>query len=289
MNARLLLKNWSSLTAAAAALLLGSPHRAAASKSVPETGAPKFGDGDPFEPLILKPPAVKIIPGERFAGHQSHASHASHASHYSGSSDYQNPAATPAYANPSPVSTATPNSFAPSQTGVSASRIEFANGAIYYGTILTKSSAGITIRGVDGKTYKVQRKLLSALTIAELGLPGEEPSAGVGQAASGTQSKDAAVLKQKNEELEQTISALQADNEALRKQIQATDSTSKSVGQPRAAQTASDANTKAQDTPQAYWLSGTGKRHNKNCRYYGTGKGHPCGPNDGVPCKICGG
>lgn len=38
-----------------------------------------------------------------------------------------------------------------------------------------------------------------------------------------------------------------------------------------------------------YCLSSTGKRHNSSCRYYGSSKCRPCGPKDGVACKICGG
>ena len=42
--------------------------------------------------------------------------------------------------------------------------------------------------------------------------------------------------------------------------------------------------------PKSYWLtSSTNVRHNNNCRYYQKSKGRPCGPNDGKPCKICGG
>jgi hypothetical protein len=37
----------------------------------------------------------------------------------------------------------------------------------------------------------------------------------------------------------------------------------------------------------SYTISSTGKRHNSTCRYYG--KGRPAGPNEGIPCKICGG
>jgi len=36
-------------------------------------------------------------------------------------------------------------------------------------------------------------------------------------------------------------------------------------------------------------LSATGKRHNSSCRYYGSSKCRPCGPKDGVACKVCGG
>src|SRR5437870_13277152 len=100
MKNKFLLKSWSSVSAAAA-VLLGSSNRAPASKVVADSDTSKLGDGGAYEPLILKPPAVKVIPEERFAGHVSHASHsshASHASHYSGSG------------GSSPVSTATPSS-----------------------------------------------------------------------------------------------------------------------------------------------------------------------------------
>jgi hypothetical protein len=33
----------------------------------------------------------------------------------------------------------------------------------------------------------------------------------------------------------------------------------------------------------------SGKRHNSRCQWYGESNGHSCGPNDGIPCKICGG
>ena len=47
---------------------------------------------------------------------------------------------------------------------------------------------------------------------------------------------------------------------------------------------------KEQQTEKKYWLTAkSGKRHNESCRYYKSSKGHPCGPNDGTPCKICGG
>jgi micrococcal nuclease len=43
-------------------------------------------------------------------------------------------------------------------------------------------------------------------------------------------------------------------------------------------------------TQQGYWMTdSSSKRHNSSCRYFHNSKGHPCGPNDGVACKICGG
>lgn len=39
-----------------------------------------------------------------------------------------------------------------------------------------------------------------------------------------------------------------------------------------------------------YWMSSkSGIRHNRRCRNYRKVKGKPCGPNDGKPCKKCGG
>lgn len=39
-----------------------------------------------------------------------------------------------------------------------------------------------------------------------------------------------------------------------------------------------------------YWLAQKSKiRHNKKCRNYRKVKGRPCRPNDGKPCKMCGG
>lgn len=39
-----------------------------------------------------------------------------------------------------------------------------------------------------------------------------------------------------------------------------------------------------------HWMTNSSrKRHNEKCRYYKTGDGRPCGPDEGVPCKVCGG
>jgi len=220
MKFKFLIRNWSSVSAAAA-VLLGSSNRASASSGLPAEG-PQIGGGEPYEPLILKPPAGRTIPEEQFAAHTSHASHASHASHsshYSGAGSYQAPTyspppSTPAptYARPSPAASqaSTPAPDTPT-------RIELANGTVMYGTGLVKSSAGITMKGSDGKTYKFERKQLSARTIIDLGLPAEERSSG-GQ-TSGNVTTNASE-KSKDRELQQTIEALRTENAALRAQTQ---------------------------------------------------------------------
>ena len=41
---------------------------------------------------------------------------------------------------------------------------------------------------------------------------------------------------------------------------------------------------------RSHWLTTSSKkRHNSSCRYYRKTNGRPCGPNEGVACKLCGG
>jgi hypothetical protein len=45
-----------------------------------------------------------------------------------------------------------------------------------------------------------------------------------------------------------------------------------------------------QQTEVKFWMtSSSRKRHNSSCRYFQNSNGGPCGPDDGIPCKICGG
>ena len=45
-----------------------------------------------------------------------------------------------------------------------------------------------------------------------------------------------------------------------------------------------------QDPDTGYWISSKSHiRHNPKCRSYRKVRGHACGPNDGKPCKNCGG
>ncbi|HLV32501.1 MAG TPA: hypothetical protein VKY57_13110 [Chitinispirillaceae bacterium] len=48
--------------------------------------------------------------------------------------------------------------------------------------------------------------------------------------------------------------------------------------------------TESTEKDTGYWCTKSGnKRHNSSCRYYKASQGRPCGPNDGIPCKLCGG
>ena len=210
MNIKKLIGKISSVSAAAAALVGSTDahgHQGGPLPSIrPDSGRK---DGDPIEPLLLKPSPIPELSEAQFAGHRSHSSHRSHyssnsghSSHYSGTSyvapsrtyvtpspTFQSstprPAAQPAYpyvapSSVNPVRSATPFP-APRATpiptpgsSVATTRIEFTNGAILYGTVLVKSAAGISFRSLDGKTYKLPRVLLTANTISALNLPSEE-------------------------------------------------------------------------------------------------------------------
>jgi len=102
-------------------------------------------------------------------------------------------------------------------------------------------------------------------------------------------SSDNAGSAAKVKELEALVTRLRDENSALRKQI---------AGQappavvPQPALTHPAVAPGATPTPAAasgFWISGTGKRHNQRCRYYGTGAGHSGSASEGVACKICGG
>jgi hypothetical protein len=92
-------------------------------------------------------------------------------------------------------------------------------------------------------------------------------------------------------ELEATVESLRKDNAALRQQLQSAAAaqsvppaaTNREVGH----RATSFASSVSAPIDLSYTISSTGKRHNSRCRYYGSGR--PCGPTDGIACKICGG
>lgn len=105
--------------------------------------------------------------------------------------------------------------------------------------------------------------------------------------------------KKELESLKAEVQKLRTENAQLRKENQelrrllpqpATDTpaTTSQTSTP-AKESASSATTQV-DKETGYWMTNSShKRHNRNCRYYKNSSGHFCGPNDGVPCKICGG
>ncbi len=92
------------------------------------------------------------------------------------------------------------------------------------------------------------------------------------------------------------IQQLKAENEVLKQQLQELRKLlANSLGQssgvaPQWAPTATTTAPSAQKESAGFWItSSSRKRHNSSCRYYQNSNGSPCGPNDGIPCKICGG
>jgi hypothetical protein len=105
--------------------------------------------------------------------------------------------------------------------------------------------------------------------------PESRKAAGIGQPAS------AAQYEARIAQLEAKVRGLEAENASLRRAATAapTARPQQFITQPtQGAEPASGL---------SYSRSSTGKRHNSRCRYYTPG--NPCGPSDGVPCKICGG
>ena len=90
--------------------------------------------------------------------------------------------------------------------------------------------------------------------------------------------------------------ALKAENEALRKEnqmlrrelISKNGALPDSVMPEKGVVSEPEVEPAGEDT--GYWISSKSKvRHNRRCRNYRKVKGRPCGPNDGRPCKACGG
>ena len=95
---------------------------------------------------------------------------------------------------------------------------------------------------------------------------------------------------------ERTYAELQAENEALRKENQMLrrelvakgGALPESVLPVKVVEPGRSVESVGEDT--GYWISAKSKiRHNRRCRNYRKVKGRPCGPNDGKPCKSCGG
>ena len=110
-------------------------------------------------------------------------------------------------------------------------------------------------------------------------------------------------LKAASQRVQEEIEGLKADNQRLQGEIDSLKALARStpktekvtvvpldvqpVHSPAAIQTPQ---TNPNAPQQKYWLTtSTHKRHNSSCRYFGNSKGRSCGPNEGTPCKLCGG
>ena len=100
--------------------------------------------------------------------------------------------------------------------------------------------------------------------------------------------------------LRQEVAKLREENQILRRLLasHAEPSTGNSTGQNGTPSPRNDggatvnppaaASNNQQET--GYWMTTSShKRHNSKCLYYKTSNGRPCGQDEGIPCKICGG
>jgi hypothetical protein len=154
--------------------------------------------------------------------------------------------------------------------------LELTGGSVIKGDLVSWNGQQAVVKAEFGSlTFK--REQLSQATLQRLEL------------LSGDPQKLAARIV----ELEATVESLRKDNAALRQQLQAATAIARPAAPPPdpaptvAARSITPASNISSQNGLSYTISSTGKRHNSRCRYYGSGR--PCGPTEGIPCKICGG
>lgn len=148
------------------------------------------------------------------------------------------------------------------------------DGRMITGRIRAESEDDITLEGPNG-----------FVTISKAELAADSANA-----PTVSSSDELATLRDRVAQQEKIIAALQAENQALRATLANQPSGPGSASlTPAASVTRSSPVSVPAAAAVQHWMSSTGKRHNANCRYFGSGNGHPCGAQDGVACKICGG
>ena len=143
---------------------------------------------------------------------------------------------------------------------------------------------------------------LSALLVQPLCLAYGQTAKSVG-GQSISQASDIETLKSEVKRLMAENIKLKEENQQLRKMLASQDlfepgplpSVSRQQEKPSSGQlqnqTKSESSITSTDQQETgYWLTiSSNKRHNKNCRYYKNSRGRFCKPDEGIPCKICGG
>ena len=149
--------------------------------------------------------------------------------------------------------------------------------------VTIKLTSGETMTGKIGGINDGTVNLITDFGVVRL--PAEKISEESKKSLKIQPESEASKLKSRVTELEALVASLREENANLRKK----------------SPTGTPATTTAQVTPNpeaaksstgeagiTYKLSKSGKRHNSRCRYFSSA-GDTCGPNDGEPCKVCGG
>jgi hypothetical protein len=149
--------------------------------------------------------------------------------------------------------------------------IELSGGSVIKGDLISWNGQQAVLKAEFG-SMTFRRDQMSQATIQKLELLSGDPQK----------------LLERISELEATVESLRKDNAALRQQLQTT-AAAPATGISREVTPRANSFTSSASAPTglSYTISSTGKRHNSRCRYYGSGR--PCGPTDGIACKICGG
>lgn len=153
------------------------------------------------------------------------------------------------------------------------------------------ADAPLDISLLDGSRIKgrvMSTTASEATVMTDLGvfrIPLEKMTSESRQAITAAARPDTEALLRRIAELEAKVSQLQQENETLRRQLAAAPAPGY---RPSGASylIPSGGSTKPVASGN-HTISSTGKRHNSGCRYFGSGR--PCGPTDGIACKICGG
>lgn len=99
-------------------------------------------------------------------------------------------------------------------------------------------------------------------------------------------------LREENAKLKEENSQLRKENQQLRRLLAEKAGVNASATPATNAISAGATNQASVEveSPLIHWFTtSSGKRHNSRCRYFKTTEGRLCGPDEGKPCKLCGG
>lgn len=157
--------------------------------------------------------------------------------------------------------------------------IELVGGSTIRGEVLSASAEELVVDAEFG-SVRIPIERVSTESRARLGL--RAPSA-------------AEVERLRNEvrELKALAARLEGENAQLRRDLLAarTESARQHAQRQSFTQERMGLVSRSKESAtNSHWITTSSrKRHNSSCRWYRQSQGRPCGPNEGVACKVCGG